>query len=80
MLNETACLADKIVELTLSLGELLPLLHFEHNPINQALFNEIIGVLFATIALRPLHGKSRQRKSTTSPLSYRSHRATLPTI
>ncbi len=48
-LNETACFADKIVELTLSLGELLSLLRFEHNPIDQALLNEVIGVLLATI-------------------------------
>ena len=48
-LYQTARLADKIVELTLSLYELHPLLHLEHNPINQAVLKETSRVLLATI-------------------------------
>ena len=48
-LYQTARLADKIVELTLSLCELHPLLHLEHNPINQAVLKETSRVLLATI-------------------------------
>ena len=48
-LYQTARLADKIVELTLSLCELHPLLHLEHNPINQAVLKKTSRVLLATI-------------------------------
>ena len=48
-LYQTARLADKIVELTLSLCELHPLLRLEHNPINQAVLKETSRVLLATI-------------------------------
>ena len=48
-LYQTARLADKIVELTLSLCELHPLLRLEHNSINQAVLKETSRVLLATI-------------------------------
>ena len=48
-LYQTARLADKIVELTLSLCELHPLLRLEHNSINQAALKQTSRVLLATI-------------------------------
>ena len=49
MLYQTAHFADGIIQLTLSLCELHPLLRFEHNPINQASLRETSRVLLATI-------------------------------
>ena len=49
MLYQTAHLADGVIQLTLSLCELHPLLRFEHNPINQASLKETSRVLLATI-------------------------------
>ena len=40
MLYQTAHFADGVIQFTLSLCELHPLLCFEHNPINQASFKE----------------------------------------
>ena len=48
-LDETAHLADGVIQLTLSLCEFHPLLRFEHNPINQASLKETSRVLLATI-------------------------------
>ena len=49
MLYQTAHFADGVIQFTLSLCELHPLLRFEHNPINQASLKETSRVLLATI-------------------------------
>ena len=49
MLYQTAHFADGVIQFTLSLCELHPLLHLEHNPINQAVLKETSRVLLATI-------------------------------
>ena len=48
-LYQTAHFADGVIQFTLSLCELHPLLHLEHNPINQAALKKISRVLLATI-------------------------------
>ena len=49
MLYQTAHFADGVIQFTLSLCKLHPLLHLEHNPINQAALKETSRVLLATI-------------------------------
>ena len=48
-LYQTARLADGVIQFTLSLCELHPLLRLEHNPINQAVLKETSRILLATI-------------------------------
>ena len=50
MLYQTAHFADGVIQFTLSLCELHPLLCLEHNPINQASLKQTSRVLLATIA------------------------------
>ena len=49
MLYQTAHFADGVIQFTLSLCELHPLMHLEHNPINQAVLKQTSRVLLATI-------------------------------
>ena len=49
MLYQTAHFADGVIQFTLSLCELHPLLRLEHNSINQAALKETSRVLLATI-------------------------------
>ena len=48
-LYQTAYFADAVIQFTLSLCKLHPLLRFEHNPINQAALKETSRVLLTTI-------------------------------
>ena len=48
-LYQTAHFADGVIQFTLSLCELHPLLRLEHNPINQAALKETSRALLATI-------------------------------
>ena len=50
MLYQTAHFADGVIQFTLSLCELHPLLRLDHNSINQAVLKETSRVLLATIA------------------------------
>ena len=49
MLYQTAHFADGVIQFTLSLCELHPLLRLDHNSINQAALKETSRVLLATI-------------------------------